>query len=213
MFSSMVCVSAGLSLNPDLKENSTAMALLNQTPMWAVSILLSLVLSKGKLRDYGFTIGSFRFKSSILLWAFAGTLSCLLGIFIGGAVESPAGEMNYFQMMLLVWIYASVSEEIMYRGLLQSFLSPLSHRGIRVSGIFLSLPVMFSALLFGAAHLFLLTMGMALSSVLIIVFSALLIGLVAGYYRERTGSLVPAVIVHALFNIGGSLPFWVSELF
>jgi membrane protease YdiL (CAAX protease family) len=35
-----------------------------------------------------------------------------------------------------------------------------------------------------------------------------LLGLVAGYYREKTGSLIPAIIIHALFNVGGMLPMW-----
>ena len=38
--------------------------------------------------------------------------------------------------------------------------------------------------------------------------SAGLLGLVAGYYRQQTQSLLPAIIVHALFNIGGTLPGW-----
>jgi membrane protease YdiL (CAAX protease family) len=35
-----------------------------------------------------------------------------------------------------------------------------------------------------------------------------LLGIVAGYNREKTGSLIPAIIIHALFNIGGMLPMW-----
>jgi membrane protease YdiL (CAAX protease family) len=38
--------------------------------------------------------------------------------------------------------------------------------------------------------------------------SASLLGLVAGYHRQETGSLVPAILVHALFNVGGTLPGW-----
>jgi len=33
---------------------------------------------------------------------------------------------------------------------------------------------------------------------------AVIFGVIAGYYREKTGSLVPAVIVHMKFNISGS---------
>jgi membrane protease YdiL (CAAX protease family) len=37
---------------------------------------------------------------------------------------------------------------------------------------------------------------------------ATFLGLVAARYREKTGSLLPAIIVHALFNIGSMLPLW-----
>ncbi len=38
-----------------------------------------------------------------------------------------------------------------------------------------------------------------------IVFFGFILGLFAGYYRERSGSIIPAIIVHILFNIGGTL--------
>jgi len=40
---------------------------------------------------------------------------------------------------------------------------------------------------------------------------ATFLGLVAAAYRQATGSLVPAVLVHALFNVGGMLPQWIAE--
>ena len=40
----------------------------------------------------------------------------------------------------------------------------------------------------------------------------LAIGVTAGIYRERTGSLVPAVLVHTMANIGGTLPVMVLQL-
>jgi membrane protease YdiL (CAAX protease family) len=40
---------------------------------------------------------------------------------------------------------------------------------------------------------------------------ATFLGIVAAYYRESTGSLLPAILVHALFNIGGTLPLWAVE--
>jgi membrane protease YdiL (CAAX protease family) len=66
------------------------------------------------------------------------------------------------------------------------------------------LPVLFSGLYFGLMHVVAINkLGPP-----VIVLTTLL-GLVAGYYREKTGSLIPAIIIHALFNIGGMLPMWV----
>jgi membrane protease YdiL (CAAX protease family) len=51
-------------------------------------------------------------------------------------------------------------------------------------------------------------MGLAAVPIILVV---VFLGLVAARYRERTGSLLPAIIVHALFNIGGTLPLWVLQ--
>jgi len=66
------------------------------------------------------------------------------------------------------------------------------------------MPVIIAALLFGLVHLGLLTMKVEAKYVLVIVAGAVVVGLVAGFFREKTGSLWPAVAVHALFNITGS---------
>ena len=66
-----------------------------------------------------------------------------------------------------------------------------------------------SALFFGAMHLVLVKlMGLAAVPVILL---AVFLGLVAARYRETTGSLLPPIIVHALFNIGGTLPLWVIQ--
>ena len=111
------------------------------------------------------------------------------------------------QTVLFVWIYASICEEALTRGLLQGLLSPLSRFGASFRGkLRLSVPVILSALFFGGMHAILV--GAIGGAVVGVVIFAVLLGLVAGKYRERTGSLVPAIIVHALFNVGGALPIW-----
>ena len=98
------------------------------------------------------------------------------------------------------------------RGLYQSWLSPLQEYKVRVfRKIHLSAPVLLSALFFGAMHAILWPRIGRLA--LIIMLSAAILGIVAGYYREKTKSLVPAILVHALFNVGGSLPFWILKPF
>jgi hypothetical protein len=37
------------------------------------------------------------------------------------------------------------------------------------------------------------------------------LGAIVGYCREATGSVLPAIIVHALFNIGGTIPGWIMK--
>jgi membrane protease YdiL (CAAX protease family) len=57
-----------------------------------------------------------------------------------------------------------------------------------------SAAVLFAAILFGIVHL---------GSGVAVFVGALLLGLLAGELRRRSGSLVPAIIVHVLFNIPG----------
>ena len=68
-----------------------------------------------------------------------------------------------------------------------------------------SVPVLTSALFFGAMHVVLWPiLGPA---ALVVICLAAILGLIAGHYREKTGSLIPAILIHAFFDIGGTLPW------
>jgi len=54
-----------------------------------------------------------------------------------------------------------------------------------------SAAVVFTAVLFGVIHL---------EAGAVVALGAIILGLVAGEFRRRSGSLLPAIIVHALFN-------------
>ena len=45
-------------------------------------------------------------------------------------------------------------------------------------------------------------------AVIMVMTMAAGLGIVAGYHREKTESLIPAIIIHGLFNIGGAIPMW-----
>ena len=169
--------------------------------MWMLSIFLIVLLSRGYLSEYGFTKGSFRLTGGIFIWIIPTAILSVIGFIASrSGVELKGGlGLTLLQTIVFVWIYATIAEEIFTRGLLQSFLFPLSRYGINISkGLRLSLPVIFSGLYFGLMHI----VAIKKMGPLVIVLSTML-GMVAGYYREKTGSLIPALIIHALFNIGG----------
>ena len=116
--------------------------------------------------------------------------------------------MSKMQIVLSVWIYASICEETFVRGLLQGYLSTLGLQKVfRVGKWLLSVPVLLGAFFFGAMHVVLWPkMG---PFALVPMSLATMLGVVTGYYREKSGSLLPAIVIHALFNIGGSLPLWI----
>lgn len=118
-------------------------------------------------------------------------------------VRSP-GPQGMLQTIVFIWLIASICEEVFYRGFLQGHLAPLATTGVRVAGVHLSLPVALCAVCFGLGHLCL--WGMVPNVLLIsILISTTIAGLVAGYYREQTGSLLPAIAAHMTFNIVGTM--------
>lgn len=178
--------------------------------MLTLSVAAMWLLSKGRLDLYGLTKGAYQFSPRILMWVLP-----TAALSIASAVASPGGqgaggpsELTKPQVVVFVWVYASISEETLARGLLQTLLGGNAEVGVAAPRR-LSMPVLVSGLFFGSMHIVLVrSMGPAAVPVILL---AVFLGLVAARYRERTGSLLPAIIVHALFNIGGMLPLWLIQ--
>ena len=115
---------------------------------------------------------------------------------------------SIIQMILTVWIWSSITEEFLSRGLVQGFMNHLKEKKF----LGLSISVIFSGLFFGAIHLSLLKSGMAYWFIGMIVSNATVIGLVAAYYREKSESILPAIYIHILANVVGSAPLLISML-
>ncbi len=178
--------------------------------MLLLSVAAMLILSRGRLATYGFTRGTYRFSPRILLWVLP-TAVLSLGTALasrGGQAASGPFDFTKMQTIVFIWIDASICEETLVRGLLQTLLSGTAKAGA-AAGRWLSMPVVVSALFFGAMHL-LLVKQMGLKAIPMILLATGL-GFIAAHYRQKTGSLLPAIIIHALFNIGGTLPVWVVQ--
>lgn len=178
--------------------------------MLALSVAAMWLLSKGRLERYGFTKGTYKFNPCILMWILPTAVLSIVSVFALPSGQSTSGfsELTKLQLVVFVWVYASISEELLTRGLLQTLLTADS-RGQLSTPRRLSMPVVVSGLFFGSMHIVLVkSMGPAAVPVILL---AVFLGLIAAHYRERTGSLLPAIIVHALFNIGGTLPLWVIQ--
>jgi len=183
--------------------------------MLVFSILIILMINRGKLSHYGLTLGkNIRYIRIIILSFVIGIITMLItgiianilqSVFPVGGGEHFASSYSFLETVLRVWILASISEEVLTRGLIQGYLMPFKKYGFSVFKKHISVPVLISALFFGAMHIMLLTTGMNVYMVSAVMFTSFILGLVAGYYREKTGSLIPAIIVHMVFNIGGAL--------
>lgn len=177
----------------------------------SLMLLLSLAVIglgfRGRFSEFGLTVANYRFRSKILLWVLPTGILSSLALLAPEAGDSPGflGDMTKLQLVVFVWFYASLCEEVLTRGLLQTLLSANDSSGTR-NRIF-TMPVVVSGLVFGAMHLVLI--GPLGKMAVVPIILTTLLGFLAAHYREKTGSLIPAFIVHALFNVGGMLPGWI----
>lgn len=152
---------------------------------------------------YGIFIG---FAGLIIASILAIAILSLLGKGIDPSGNGHAGVsgMNSLQFFLFVFIYASISEEFLFRGFTQNFLHPLNHIRLNISkSIYISLPVVISGILFGLGHLILLGTETSGPFVFIIVFSTTIVGTIAGYFQEKHQNILPAIVIHMTANVPG----------
>jgi membrane protease YdiL (CAAX protease family) len=93
-------------------------------------------------------------------------------------------------------VAAPVQEEVIFRGLIQSFLQQRWQITLSLFGKGLSPAVGCTAILFSVVHV---------GAGPVVVIGAMALSFLAGELRRRTGNLIPAVLVHALFNLTGAL--------
>lgn len=102
-------------------------------------------------------------------------------------IEALQGTAQPIGVIIVLWVaavgLAPISEELFFRGLLQTFLVRLLHSRWLAMGV--------ASFIFGAVHF---QQPQAIPALA-------LLGLLMGYAYERTGSLLPAILIHALFNL------------
>jgi membrane protease YdiL (CAAX protease family) len=163
-----------------------------------ITALIALVLIGFSARR-GRSIGSFGFRGAslaILGWAAAVSVPPAIG---------AAVLLNHFHepgplagLHLPTWVAAlyfvlaaPIQEELIFRGLLQTTLSnDLATKNLSVSGRD-AVSVVPVAVLFAVIHL---EVGPLTA------FCALILGILAGELRRRSGSLIPAILAHSIFN-------------
>ena len=206
-----LCMKAGLG---PLCPWCIRSGLVTQATFLVLALVFMRVIGSGDWARFGMKLA----RPAIVLRAVAISAAAMLVLMSPLLVlwmvsPAPAGEGpggpgpasgSLLHTILFVWLIASTCEEVFYRGLLQGFLSPLAAYGVRLWIVRIRFPVAFCAALFGLSHLCLVGMvpPPLLASILV---STTVAGLVAGYYREQTGSLLPAIAAHVTFNVVGTL--------
>jgi membrane protease YdiL (CAAX protease family) len=187
--------------------------------MLLYSLIAILLVNNGRFTGFGFNYAKnvkfFKFTFRIIGITFA---AFIIGVVLFMVILNkvfPTGNSTGFpeqnsiiQMILTIWIWSSLCEEVLVRGLIQSYIQHLQ----TIKFFRLSLPVLVSGFFFGAMHLSLISAGMGAWFVTFTVFNTTIIGLLAAYYREKTDSLIPAFWVHFLANFVGSIPLIIKLL-
>jgi membrane protease YdiL (CAAX protease family) len=184
-----------------------------------LSIITILFLNKGSLKNYGFNFSKNTNYFKLTFISIGITLGAMI---VGGALFMgilshffPTENTNVFpksesliELILAIWIWSSICEEILVRGLMQGFMNHLKTK--KVLG--LSLPVIISGLFFGSMHLSLISAGMGVWFVCFILFNTTIIGLLAAFYREKSESLIPPILIHIIANVVGSIPLIIQMI-
>lgn len=105
-----------------------------------------------------------------------------------------------WEHLLSAGVLAGVSEELIFRGLIQNYLLVSSEGGIYLLDIMIPYAVMAAAVLFGLMH-FANIKTLGLEHTLISVFSAMLLGTVFGVTYFYTENLLIPIFGHCFFNL------------
>lgn len=178
------------------------------TVMLLLSILLIILMRK----NLSYRISLPKFKNvikpiviGIVITILINILMSIITKLVGGKIEVHPllSKMNPLQAFIFIFIYASIAEEMLFRGFLMNFLKSLTLNGITLFKRKVSFPIIISALAFGLAHLILIRTGVGSLFLVRIVLFATCLGLIAGYYQEKYDNNSYAIIVHMSANFLG----------
>lgn len=160
-----------------------------------VGIRLLASRTSGGLARYGFGVPPLKYVGAASI--ISGPVAIVVALLLARAHEAgPLAGLSLAPWLVVLYfvVGAPIQEEVIFRGLLQTTLAinaapptaPSAKYGVAASFLV--------ALLFGCIHL---VVGRYTAA------AAFLLGAIAGELRRRSGSLIPAVICHALFNLAG----------
>ncbi|MDD3739081.1 MAG: CPBP family intramembrane metalloprotease [Lentimicrobiaceae bacterium] len=175
-------------------------------------LILSIALICGLKKHVNYKIAVPKFKKTLkpMLFGFlaaviVNALMTIIGKIFGIDAEShyAFGVMSPLQIFLFVFIYASVVEEVLFRGFLQNILNPMKNKGIKIFKRHISLPVIIGAIAFSLAHLNLISTGAGAFFLVRTLISTSVLGLIAGYYQEKYDNNAYAILTHMAANFMG----------
>jgi len=200
----VLMISGGIEITLKSLSISIPEGVGSQFGILIISILLIFLFSRKQIIK--FNISKLKIRQLIYPIGLTVLLSILIYLFsmiVGNENHPSATSMSVLQQLIFIVFFASLSEELLFRGFLQNILEPIRSCGINISNIRLSLPVIISGVLFGIMHFALVSTGASFSLVIQIVVFAMLLGMIAGFFQEKHNNFTFAFIVHMTANLSG----------
>jgi len=189
---------------------------------FVIPFLLICTITRGRLTEYGFNLKEkppvFTHKRMLCLGALFGLLMSLkYGSQIAGGmpvdIPQPVTLVNFLGNMTFQWIVVGLSEETMFRGLIQTYLMKNLRGNIKILGHDLHVGTVIGAIFWGAFH-FINILVMPLGPVVFFVLITTIAGLAIGYAYQETGSLLTTIIVHnSIFGVPLTIGYVLYWLF
>ena len=127
-----------------------------------------------------------------------------IGRLVPRILEDRFQGLEPFQIVLFILLYAPIVEEFVMRGIILTYLRPLSLYRIKIFRIHLSVPVLISSILFEVMHFSLNTTYSPVQLIWLLV-SISIGGLFFGYWFEKTRNIFIPILCHFVFNLPTAL--------
>jgi membrane protease YdiL (CAAX protease family) len=196
------------SLKFGLRSVMTSSAVVGQLVLKTTLVVVAMLgwkLLRRPFREMGWHRAAL-WNRSYLVW-----FSIAAGAMIAGTVamlflgtrHPIASQMSFAQIVAVIWLLSSFSEEVYVRGLVQSWVAD-GDDSAGASSPFAPSTVS-SALVFAAMHAPLMWSQAGVKGGLTLVLTTLVLGWACAVLRVRSKSLIPAIACHVVGNIA-SLP-------
>ncbi len=129
-----------------------------------------------------------------------GTASIVLLVFFSMPFLESTVWVNALVIFLTYALFVGFGEEILYRGFIQSRLNEVFGRPYQFFGVAFGFGAILTAILFGLTHVGILTWILGISNEIAWAwgFWTFFGGLVFGFIREKTGSILAPALLHGL---------------
>lgn len=166
-----------------------------------LSLLLILIAGRKHLDLYGLSKPKRINYVALILW----------GIVIGGVFGACLFLMHGKNLLFIdlydTWekiifavLLSSFSEEFLTRGVVQSIMRPGHKKVFTILKSGISMPVLITSLFYAFLYLPLILKYMKLHVTILILIILFISGIIAGQYREKSGSMLPSIIFHIIIS-------------
>ena len=197
-------------ISENIQGSPLLLAILVHVPQFVIPFAIILYMTHGNPRSYGFNLEEdppeFSHRRMFFIGLVSGlvmSIQYLVQIAKGLALDipQPVTPVDVLGHMVFQWIIVGLSEETMFRGLIQTYLMENLDGYVDVAGHGVHVGTVAAALFWGGFH-FINVLNMPFSSAVLTVLITTPIGLLLGYAYQRTGSLLTTILVHnTLFGV------------